>query len=123
MWCRATHLHLALYRDGVHIIHQPTASPPFEVDRGTLTFAGFPAGRAAYYALWGYGGVCMGIFMVRTMKRVIFQEARQYGECSSTLLAWWGRHETRRLCASVPSLAGAGALPLFLRDRTEPNRL
>jgi len=38
-------------------------------------------GRTAYYAVWGYGSLCMGIFMVRTMKRVIFQEARQYGEC------------------------------------------
>ncbi|KAI8463259.1 MAG: YIF1-domain-containing protein [Monoraphidium minutum] len=36
-------------------------------------------GRMAYYAVWGYGCTCMGVFMVRTMKRVIFQEARQYG--------------------------------------------
>ncbi|GBF88884.1 transport protein [Raphidocelis subcapitata] len=35
-------------------------------------------GRAAYYAVWGYGSLCMGVFLVRTMKRVIFQEARQY---------------------------------------------
>lgn len=42
--------------------------------------ASLPKGRPAYYAVWGYGCVCMGVFMVRTMKRVIFQEARQYSE-------------------------------------------
>eukprot|EP00877_Chromochloris_zofingiensis_P014098 jgi/Chrzof1/8942/Cz03g30040.t1 len=42
--------------------------------------AGCIGGKWAYYAVWGYGSLCMGIFLVKSMKRVIFQEARQYGE-------------------------------------------
>jgi hypothetical protein len=38
------------------------------------------AGKWGYYALWAYGSLAMAIFMVRTMKRVIFQEAKHYGE-------------------------------------------
>ncbi len=37
-------------------------------------------GRVAWYVLWGYGALCMAIFTVRTIKRVIFHEARQYSE-------------------------------------------
>lgn len=33
---------------------------------------------AAYHAVWAYGSLCCAIFLVRTMKRVIFQEARTY---------------------------------------------
>jgi len=36
------------------------------------------AGKWGYYALWAYGSLAMAIFMVRTMKRVIFQEAKHY---------------------------------------------
>lgn len=42
--------------------------------------AGQAAGRWAYLAAWGYGSLCSAIFLVRTMKRVIFQETRGYGE-------------------------------------------
>jgi hypothetical protein len=38
------------------------------------------AGKWGYYALGAYGSLCMAIFMVKTMKRVIFQETRTYGE-------------------------------------------
>lgn len=38
-------------------------------------------GRLGYYSLWLYGSLAMAIFLVRTMKRVIFQEARNYSEC------------------------------------------
>lgn len=38
-------------------------------------------GKWGYYALGAYGSLCMAIFMVKTMKRVIFQETRTYGEC------------------------------------------
>eukprot|EP00882_Tetradesmus_deserticola_P010921 GHRQ01011546.1.p1 GENE.GHRQ01011546.1~~GHRQ01011546.1.p1 ORF type:complete len:372 (+),score=124.71 GHRQ01011546.1:600-1715(+) len=41
--------------------------------------AGFLAGKWGYYALGAYGSLCMAIFMVKTMKRVIFQETRTYG--------------------------------------------
>ncbi len=34
-----------------------------------------------YHVVWAYGSLCMAIFLVRTMKRVIFQEARHYSEC------------------------------------------
>ncbi len=30
--------------------------------------------------MWGYGSLCMAIFTVRTIKRIIFHEARQYRE-------------------------------------------
>ncbi|EFJ49310.1 hypothetical protein VOLCADRAFT_104419 [Volvox carteri f. nagariensis] len=36
-------------------------------------------GRWAYWGAWAYGSLCMAIFLVRTMKRVIFQETRGYG--------------------------------------------
>ena len=32
-----------------------------------------------YYAAWLYCSLCMAIFLVRTLKRIIFQEARNYG--------------------------------------------
>lgn len=38
------------------------------------------AGKWGYYALGAYGSLAMAIFMVKTMKRVIFQETRAYGE-------------------------------------------
>jgi hypothetical protein len=38
--------------------------------------AGILGGAPAYYAAWAYGSACMAAFMVRTMKRVLFQEAR-----------------------------------------------
>ena len=36
------------------------------------------AGRIAWHVSWVYGGLCMAVFLVRTMKRIIFHEARQY---------------------------------------------
>ena len=36
------------------------------------------AGRIAWHVSWLYGGLCMAVFLVRTMKRIIFHEARQY---------------------------------------------
>ncbi|KAG2493523.1 hypothetical protein HYH03_008337 [Edaphochlamys debaryana] len=41
--------------------------------------AGQLGGRWAYWGFWAYGSVCSAIFLVRTMKRVIFQETRGYG--------------------------------------------
>ncbi|GLC50234.1 hypothetical protein PLESTB_000357300 [Pleodorina starrii] len=41
--------------------------------------AGQLGGRWAYWGVWAYGSLCMAIFLVRTMKRVIFQETRGYG--------------------------------------------
>jgi hypothetical protein len=46
------------------------------------------AGKWGYYALGAYGSLCMAIFMVKTMKRVIFQETRTYGE--RHMLSQWG---------------------------------
>ena len=37
------------------------------------------AGKWMYYAAWLYCSLCMAIFLVRTLKRIIFQEARNYG--------------------------------------------
>jgi len=46
--------------------------------------AGQVGGKWAYYLVWVYGGLCMAIFLVRTMKRILFQEARNYGRDLST---------------------------------------
>ena len=37
------------------------------------------SGKWAYYTAWLYCSLCMAIFLVRTLKRIIFQEARNYG--------------------------------------------
>lgn len=41
--------------------------------------AGQLGGHWAYWGAWAYGSMCMAVFLVRTMKRVIFQETRGYG--------------------------------------------
>ena len=49
------------------------------------------AGLWAYRAAWVYGSLCMAVFMVRTMKRVIFYESRQYSmprHRPAQLLCW-----------------------------------
>ncbi len=35
--------------------------------------------RRGYYALLLWGGLCTAVFMVKTMKRIVYAEARQYG--------------------------------------------
>ena len=40
------------------------------------------AGLWPWRLAWVYGSLSMGVFMVRTMKRVIFHESRQYGKQS-----------------------------------------
>ena len=40
---------------------------------------GAVAGRGADWAAWAYGSTAAAVFLVKTMKRVIFQETRQYG--------------------------------------------
>jgi hypothetical protein len=45
-----------------------------------LHVAACAAGRVAWHVLWVYGALCMAVFTVRTIKRVIFHEARQYRE-------------------------------------------
>ncbi|KAJ9515600.1 hypothetical protein QJQ45_021702, partial [Haematococcus lacustris] len=42
--------------------------------------AGMLAGSWAWRVCWAYGALCSAVFLVRTMKRVLFQEARSYGE-------------------------------------------
>ena len=36
-------------------------------------------GKWAYYGTWLYCSLCMAVFLVRTLKRSVFQEARNYG--------------------------------------------
>ena len=45
-----------------------------------FTCAMFVTGGWSYYAAWIYGSLCMATFIVRTMKRVLFREARQYSK-------------------------------------------
>ena len=40
-------------------------------------------GKAGYHAVWAYGSLCMAIFLVRTMKRVIFMESNHYSHQAS----------------------------------------
>lgn len=40
---------------------------------------GYLGGYWGYYISWAYGSLCCGVFLVRTMKRFIFAELRQYG--------------------------------------------
>lgn len=43
-------------------------------------------GGWSFYAAWVYGSLCMATFIVRTMKRVLFREARQYSKCYTATL-------------------------------------
>ncbi len=45
-----------------------------------FTYAMSVIGGWSYYAAWIYGSLCMATFIVRTMKRVLFREARQYSK-------------------------------------------
>merc|ERR1712214_85972 len=38
-------------------------------------FLGLTAGKLAYYLSWMWGSTCMALFIVKTMKRIIFAEA------------------------------------------------
>ena len=40
------------------------------------------AGKWGYYAAWLYLSTCMAVFLVRTLKRAVFQEVRNYGGCT-----------------------------------------
>lgn len=51
------------------------------------------AGTWGFRAVWAYGAAMIGIVLVRTLKRIIFYEARQYSIDSTRhnylLLALW----------------------------------
>lgn len=51
----------------------------------SLTVTAGNAGSWSFYAAWVYGSLCMATFIVRTMKRVLFREARQYSKCSAAV--------------------------------------
>jgi protein transport protein YIF1 len=58
------------------------AGYPFVAASATLA-AHLTLGRTGYHVAWAYGSLCMAVFLVRTMKRAIYQEARHYaGEAS-----------------------------------------
>lgn len=44
------------------------------------------AGSMGYHVVWAYASLAQAIFLVRTMKRVIFQEARHYSESAARVL-------------------------------------
>lgn len=47
-------------------------------------------GGVGYHAIWAYSSIAMATFLVRTLKRVIFQEAQQYSEfVGAELLCVW----------------------------------
>ena len=68
----------------------PSAAPLLEL----AAYAGYPfviacltmiahlcLGRTGYHVVWAYGSLAQAVFLVRTMKRVVFQEAVHYSEC------------------------------------------
>lgn len=82
-------------------------------------------GPVGYHAVWAYGGLCMAIFLVRTMKRVIFLESNHYSECRLGGEVGRGALTTKltlcvvHLCRSPGeptqlSAAGTGHLPVHL---------
>lgn len=86
--CMAWLVHLLLAKALLRAMALPASVPWLELAAYTgYTFvpvcaaivAGQLAGAWAYYAAWLYGSTAMAVFLVRTMKRVIFQEARGYG--------------------------------------------
>lgn len=44
-----------------------------------VLIVGMIGGNVAWWVSWLYGSLCSSVFLVRTMKRVIFQEAQSYG--------------------------------------------
>lgn len=79
-------------------------------------------GGAAYHVVWAYGSLCTAVFLVRTMKRVIFQEARTYSIDSTRhnylllglaifqfpLNAWLARLPPISAAAAAAAAAAAG---------------
>ena len=64
--------------------------------------------RMGYYSLLLWGGLCTAVFMVKTMKRVVYTEARAYGGDAQ-------RRNTLLLCLALLQLPFAfwlGHLPL-----------
>mmetsp|Transcript_16093 Transcript_16093/g.48203 ORF Transcript_16093/g.48203 Transcript_16093/m.48203 type:complete len:358 (-) Transcript_16093:1579-2652(-) len=77
----------------LHLMGIPSAIPFLEVVAYAgyafvhvciTTILGAAFGRLTWYVMWGYGSLCMAIFIVRTIKRIIFHEARQYRVNTST---------------------------------------
>lgn len=50
-----------------------------------IIIAGVLGGKWGYYAAWLYLSCCMAVFLVRTLKRAVFQEARNYGKDLHTI--------------------------------------
>ncbi|KAA6422860.1 hypothetical protein WJX79_000938 [Trebouxia sp. C0005] len=84
--------HLLVLKLVLWLLGVPSAVPFLEA----LCYTGYPLvsvcintvvvtllGGWSYYAAWIYGSLCMATFIVRTMKRVLFREARQYSVDSS----------------------------------------
>jgi hypothetical protein len=45
-----------------------------------ILVANLTLGSVGYHVVWTYGALCMAVFLVRTMKRVIFSESSQYSK-------------------------------------------
>ena len=89
----ATHSIVSLLLPLAHSVPAPAARPR------TL-----PAGSgAAYHVVWAYGSLCAAIFLVRSMKRVIFHEARTYSERASSQRGGGGWTGRRLAGESVPA--------------------
>ena len=69
------------------------------------------AGLWAYRAAWVYGSLCMAVFMVRTMKRVIFYESRQYSEPPPRHCRFW--HGNLHESLAAPPLTNHTSYPVY----------
>lgn len=78
--------HTLLIKVLLYLMGIPSAVPFLEV----VAYAGYPFvhvclayffgaafGRVTWHVMWVYSSLCMAVFIVRTIKRVIFHEARQ----------------------------------------------
>lgn len=95
----------------------PLLAPPYPTNL-------IPAGRWGYWTVWGYGSLCMGIFLVRTMKRIIFQEARHYSACAFGCTSRAGCHvclSCRRTLCSATALAAVGGVRALVNHCLSPS--
>ncbi len=69
----------------------------------SIASAAAPAGSKGFYGVWLYSSVCNATFMVRTMKRIIFQESKQYGERGGAPLGLRLRRALAGRCGRRPA--------------------
>ena len=82
-------LHSLLLALALRVMSLPSSPPWLEIFAYTgyayapaclVLVSGTFGGKWAYYLTWAYFSFCMAVFLVRTLKRAVFQEAGNYGK-------------------------------------------